>query len=285
MNKQQNNDDIYTPLTVEEYAQLEGIFPQSVYMRIYRGKLHAKKFNKGRWMIYPDASIPCPLSEIEKKEMEARITFDAVPKIKLMISYDQLDAKLRENISIADIAKELGISRQGLSYLYQRYFEPFMGSGRDRQSDITVRVNEQKMIDKMRNSSRLSYAISEAEKNGFLVSPVPTSVPGVSAPGKIYINQWLCMVHHRDRVYPDDHRYYRVIISRRIMEGTDFLIVVVGSAKKKLMIVPSKMVLDFVGEKVLKVLYIRESEPPMGTNGLPPTIEWAVYENDWAQLR
>lgn len=85
-------------MTVEEYAKLHNITPQATLYRIKKGKITAKKNQKGNWDILPDV----------KEEFEQKESYH--DRDKLLQEIDYLKKQVRDKEMIIEAERRSNIA-------------------------------------------------------------------------------------------------------------------------------------------------------------------------------
>jgi len=273
------------PITVEEYAQLEGIERQTAYMRVYHGSVEARKFAGGRWLIYPEG-VERSSNKRLAYEIEAEVTFNNQRKYKIGMNYEELKQRLLSNDPLAIIAGELGISRQGLSFIYNKYFEPFMGTGRTRRRAITEREIQARIESKFFANERLIDVVERASKLGMVVKPLPAHSGNKPLNNRLLINGYRCIVYRKWLVdgFSSGQVYYRFTVSRDVTSETEYVILTMGREKVDMLVVPSDLLLEHIGNKIYKFFYVPPGIHYKDSPRSAPIIRWEPFLDNWKQL-
>lgn len=293
-------------LTVTQFAKEKGISKPTVLKWIKEGKIEGliSDFEQKHFLI-PESNLSIPVRggvrprtlslEWPYSEEEAREIYnknrDSGNKRKVVFTYDEFKQLLDDGLTYQSMADLAGVSRQAIEQFYSKYFAPFRTSGRDRRKELVKKSREERVVKDFRSLDRLSSLREIMEKEGFVITPIPTKGGSFkSRTTMILVNGKKCGLHKskiQSRVSHKNSRfYYRIVIGRSILSSTELTILLVGKEDLTTYIIPSKVLLDTFSQYPIrnqKMLYVPVEIKPVYNNHYPD-IDWLEWENKWSLL-
>lgn len=185
--------------------------------------------------------------------------------------------------TFSDIGRELGLTREAIRYIYNKYFRRFLGgkSGRVRVK-VCSRLNRLSLIIKKFNQFPATRVLLEITGGKLEIKPV-----GLSKKFMV-INGHKCLVKNTfawRRMNEFALRFHLPIsLSRNSLMGTDFLIIISGRDKEKIFfIIPTSVILGVSPEKAERwSIFIPSTN--VVYNNHPPRIDFWEYAKAWHLL-
>ncbi len=208
-------------------------------------------------------------------------------------TFDEVLTFLQEGISLTSLAEKLGVTRQAVSIMYNKYFALALGeSGRRRRMRLHPRADKS---DKQRACYRARTLVKlvwgEATEHGFSVQ-LPRPLPQSSTTELVIGGrQCLCLNSRSMRVYSTSRTrtvsYHRFWIARDSITKPRYLVLVAHRPEgPSYFVIPSEDLRAVYGPKRRGYigLYVPvEARSPQSLN--PPKFESLDYLGAWHLLR
>jgi transcriptional regulator with XRE-family HTH domain len=314
-----DNDNNTRWLTVREFAKERGISTGTVYRWMRMGMFDDVFKVPGEPFVLPDTYLLVDrprrerMATYHKKEKPPkRIPFHRRPppsnfdearerfnwhrsgnRIKGSLSFDELkELLIDKEMSMLEVAKLAGVSRQAISLMWNKYFAPFLTDGWGRQKEIYKRKRIKKVEEHFLSIEKLSRLTEIITDLGMDVEPIISRKNGFRChSSRVRINGKLCGIYHLDKPawINNEHSqrsYYRTNLSRAYISTLDFLIIFVGDDLKSAFVIPPTVLLGkmSLNGHHLIAFYIPSENLP-AYNNQSSRIDWFSYENNWDQLR
>ena len=217
---------------------------------------------------------------------------------KIGLPFDLLFERLKsDDCRLSDIAKDAGVSRQAIHFIYNRYFRDLFGdrTGRERQKVSAEKKNTERNSNKYKrrqifNIIREKFLFAKVSTIGDELKMEITLNVGLDGLwGFICLNSFRCLFHTSNKVFwSNAHaKYYSYSIQLHRLEQTEFVIFH-GQDKEyseRIFIVPTHILKNRFTEGDSRKFFYLPVEKVVPYNNMFPKIDFWQYENAWYLLK
>ncbi|MBP6942787.1 MAG: hypothetical protein KBB55_01955 [Candidatus Buchananbacteria bacterium] len=211
---------------------------------------------------------------------------------KVKVDFDKLLELFTGNqYSHMQIAKQVGVSREGIRQIYSRYFCGLLGNyDKQKSCELAAQRKEIRIQVSFRKDHPAAAILAVLELKGFNVAPILSKNRAVRK-CMVTINDQICSFHSSQTIFTVKERkretkYFRFTVSKSLCAATTFTILHCCPQQQNLVfVVPSESILQeyLPGNCKKNNLNIPTSNSPVYNNCFP-RISWYAYLNAWHLL-